>query len=622
LNLILLIFFCLFNFKIAWDISAIKLNKKDKDTNDDHQKKSSSNLNDDFTSNSYLPLRDIPMNDFVKQLQQEFELEGDIRNLPTDMNRLRSKYQTTSTQNSPSSDLNKTLENENQRKKPTSIEPPPQPKPALSIKPTTINSKVAAAATQTSFIEMEKPTRNQRSSTSTSTSTKQHLTKDQLIKEKREKIQKIINKQKEQHEKRVRALERLSRMERMLADNLKKMMLCNDNDESFSSLLCDSFFQQQQNETNIDDLASIDDSSDDNTNSKFNNNKYYKSDDSSSSQSPPTNRHNRFQIKNTKNNYKQPKTNIEILNLKDTTVYEQPHNVRIIKENECHLSSTSTSSLSSLESQLTDNFNIQMKKEKPRDCFVTIPTLNKEIKNYTGRLSSSIKIPNDKLLEKNSTAWFQPFSSSHATNSIISTNNQQFKPYSTQTKDKNVKFSPLPSTNRCYSEQQNERPVRDIEKPICAFKKMSLSEAFETYKHDLISRSQMRQREIKLRAERRQQELDYEKNQILLMGHHYMRGSHSNYTTNRRQNYQNNINSQMPQQQTRRREMTITQIREQTRKLYERLPEVRAKQQKQISIDNQLKNRIKSSIYKKTIQQRVLTNGPNFKLNYKALHDN
>ena len=54
---------------------------------------------------------------------------------------------------------------------------------------------------------------------------------------------------------------------------------------------------------------------------------------------------------------------------------------------------------------------------------------------------------------------------------------------------------------------------------------------------------------------------------------------------------------------------------------FDRLPEVKHRFVQLRLEEQRLQNRLKYSIYAKTIQQRLLTNGPNFRLDFKALAD-
>ena len=75
---------------IAWDI-PVASNKCDDAKNDGREELSDNsleNMSTSFQSHPYLPLKDVPMHELVKKLQREFELEGECKNLPADMNKL------------------------------------------------------------------------------------------------------------------------------------------------------------------------------------------------------------------------------------------------------------------------------------------------------------------------------------------------------------------------------------------------------------------------------------------------------------------------------------------------------------------------------------------------------
>jgi hypothetical protein len=153
----------------------------------------------------------------------------------------------------------------------------------------------------------------------------------------------------------------------------------------------------------------------------------------------------------------------------------------------------------------------------------------------------------------------------------------------------------------------------------CTLQKMNLQEAFQLYKYDLISRSRQRQRDIKIREARRKVEADIKikafmnvKNSIEQRsvgggggGHNSQRYANyqRSYATSRKNNRDNRVNffviDRDIQPQRQRSIMTTEQIKEQTKKKYQNLPEVRQKQiKKKIEAEKQ-KNRIKSDIYKK-----------------------
>ncbi len=142
---------------------------------------------------------------------------------------------------------------------------------------------------------------------------------------------------------------------------------------------------------------------------------------------------------------------------------------------------------------------------------------------------------------------------------------------------------------------------------IKAMEKMSLQDAFATFKYDLIARSLKRQKEIELRAKQRQNFIDYERKLAELNTKNKSKGiSRSSYSAsnvmksggsngNNRENYFeiNDVHKQ------KRRVMSAQEIKEMTKKNYSKLPEVKQKQVKQRLEQTKKLNLIKSSIYKK-----------------------
>jgi hypothetical protein len=185
---------------------------------------------------------------------------------------------------------------------------------------------------------------------------------------------------------------------------------------------------------------------------------------------------------------------------------------------------------------------------------------------------------------------------------------------------------------------RNAQVLINAQNTINAMGKMSLQEAFETFKYDLIARSRKRQTEIEQKAKQRQNFIDYERKLAELNGHHQKgagsakpslgRTSHSASNVlleknggggGSRENYFE-VNDVLQSKQ-KRRVMSAQEIKEMTKKNYSKLPEVKQKQVKQRLEQNKKLNLIKSSIYKKTIQQQVLAKGPNFKMKFRALED-
>ena len=124
---------------------------------------------------------------------------------------------------------------------------------------------------------------------------------------------------------------------------------------------------------------------------------------------------------------------------------------------------------------------------------------------------------------------------------------------------------------------------------------MSLQEAFETFRRDLISRSRKRQIEIQQKAEQRQLELEARRQhaEILRSSENRLYSLKSGYKT-RAQIEDFNQDSYAT-----KRRMSIQEIKTQNRRLYEKLPEVQQRQKIQQLEEKKRLNRMKSSIYKK-----------------------
>ena len=141
--------------------------------------------------------------------------------------------------------------------------------------------------------------------------------------------------------------------------------------------------------------------------------------------------------------------------------------------------------------------------------------------------------------------------------------------------------------------------------------KMSLQDAFATFKNDLIARSLKRQSEIEARARQRQNFVDYERKLAEMNSNAQSRRQNSSAKTisrascsasnvmtckSGRENYFE-VNDVLQKQK--RRVMSAHEIKEMTKKNYSKLPEVKQKQVKQKLEQTKKMNLIKSTIYKK-----------------------
>jgi len=151
--------------------------------------------------------------------------------------------------------------------------------------------------------------------------------------------------------------------------------------------------------------------------------------------------------------------------------------------------------------------------------------------------------------------------------------------------------------------------------------KMSLQEAFEMNRYDVISRSRQRQKEIQLRAEQRQKEQEYEIERLAEMQRR-LEVTCQNHVNQRYIDLKKKpvakprVHSERPNrsEQARsayfeinienfsghnKRAMSSQEIKSQTRKNYSKLPEVKQKQVQQRAEEIKRRNRLKSDIYKK-----------------------
>ena len=163
--------------------------------------------------------------------------------------------------------------------------------------------------------------------------------------------------------------------------------------------------------------------------------------------------------------------------------------------------------------------------------------------------------------------------------------------------------------------------------------KLSLQEAFEMNRYDVISRSRQRQKEIQYRTEQRQQEAEYEIERMANLQKNFEISNQQHI--NQRYNFLNrrptsskastvgrphsgvdtlantlssrNTYFEVPvDTYQQKRSMTQQEIKSQTRKNYRKLPEVKQKQMKVRAEEIKRRNRVKSDIYKKVSVSKLL----------------
>lgn len=369
----------------------------------------------------------------------------------------------------------------------------------------------------------------------------------------KEKLKEMIELQKQKHERRVKALEKLAKLERLQAEKLKKILQINQNDEStITSQMFEMFMQSnnflKKSESNLLGNETITDL-----------NEAFKDEDLSI----------RIDDKKQKSkNIDKLKSKVEILNLKNTSVYEPPNGVVVVKED-------------------TNNENM----ENDARCFFTVPftTNNKTLNSRSEPLINMDTYSTHKISKSKSylnkfvpTSSYQSYSANNFNNLF-----------------KNMK------------ENMNEMEPR----------KLSLQEAFETHKFDLISRSRQRQKEIQFRAEQRQRELEdealqienYQKRLKTLQMNKKMNVLKKYRAATSAANKNDVIKSNSKglmfeinvENFMQKRQMTTQDIKKQTRKMYEKLPEVQQKQLKQRAEELKRANRLRSSIYRKVFKFKI-----------------
>jgi hypothetical protein len=400
---------------------------------------------------------------------------------------------------------------------------------------------------------------------------------------KQEKIKEMIEFQKQRHERRIKALEKLTKLERLQADKLKKILQLNQHEmessPSITSQMYDMFIQTNNSSSFPDKLD---------TESNIGNetiidlDEAFKDEDISiiiDEKNTKTNHPNR----QTDSSTKPPLSSTGAVSLK------QNRKLKFIDEiNESYANELDKTERSSLKSKVEI---LSLKNTSVHDPFERGVVVVKEkpcSKEFDKRYFVSVSTDNNSKQYKSSTFTKQsPFMSFYSMN------------------NKENMLITTPSKNA---------------------KKLSLQEAFETYKYDLISRSRQRQKEIQFRSEQRQRELEYEAEQI--EDYHKRMKNHQLMSRNLLALKKKTADEMRMKKMNRKglmfeinvenfmhkRQMTQQDIKKQTKKLYEKLPEVKQKQLKQKAEEIKRANRIKSSIYRKTLQQRVLTRGPNFNL--------
>ncbi|XP_054766416.2 uncharacterized protein LOC129273414 [Lytechinus pictus] len=137
-------------------------------------------------------------------------------------------------------------------------------------------------------------------------------------------------------------------------------------------------------------------------------------------------------------------------------------------------------------------------------------------------------------------------------------------------------------------------PVKDEETAPKPGDKSSLQEAFERHRSDFISKSRERQRKMRLAAEERQTQAQFELERAQIF--HDQRTKKPNPNAHP-------FSDQL--HKPKRRAITKKQMREQTEKLYNRLPEVKQKEKEKKKVQDSNLNRIRAQMYRKKLSDKV-----------------
>lgn len=567
------------NYAIAWDID---LNSETESTNDEQTL--NSKLNDSSLDSSrvpthpYLPLRDVPMSDTVKKLQRQIELTGETGSLPPDINKFwesfKSKLLSKSENFQNDNETKQALEElENFLKNPAKILIASSHTNEQSEIQTdrSSKSKLTAASTQTSFVAEPDAKNSKRAKKDDidMSSLGQVLKNDRQ----KSKVQALIKKQKEEHEKRVKTLEKLAKLERLQAEKLKQIMMFNQTSETIDTTIQASEDGDSTliSETTID--TTIDTIQLDNELKKV--------------QKAIERQRKEQQAKKQKE-----KSSVQVINLKNTSVYEPPEGCKVIKETKSESKIIVSKRNQSPIQQQTN----QLHTDDEGRVFVSIPPSVSIAPKIEKPEKNVKKTQNLTITKRPSESWFQPVTVvSECTREPLK---KQQKTTATKPPEPSVHYTVSPIDTNLYKIRSAASSFDSED--LKAHKKLTLREAFEMNNFKFISRSRKRQKEIKLRAEQRRQDVEFKRERIELgIDPEY------EYQIAKKTHRLHQIPSQHYDIRTerlflaQRRQMTAEEIKQHTEKIYKQLPEVKEKVKQRRLEDEKKKNRLKSSIYNK-----------------------
>lgn len=138
-------------------------------------------------------------------------------------------------------------------------------------------------------------------------------------------------------------------------------------------------------------------------------------------------------------------------------------------------------------------------------------------------------------------------------------------------------------------------------------RKQCLQDAFQIHKYEFLKRSKNRVKEIKLKEARRQVATELKTSSYSIFDPKAPKLKNSkqdcskdcNFASNKRYEYFTIDKAPPFSHQKARQVMSSQEIKEQTKKKYQKLPEVQQRQLKQKLEESKMRNRIKSNLFKK-----------------------
>jgi hypothetical protein len=402
------------------------------------------------------------------------------------------------------------------------------------------------------------------------------------------KLQEIILNQKLKHEKRIRALEKLIKLEKAKAHKLQRIMQLNQND-STSSLVYESFLQKNnyfrdENENLMDTVDNLSESMLLNEDNNYDGLSFDHSNNSRTS--------NLLDVDSDR--FKSSKDKLDEKRL-------------IINDETCKKATTTDN-----ESDSQSPANVPSKLNSKLNSFELFTT-QQEYFNQNGAMNESQKFSSNK------SSWFFPIDRDltqlrRSRESLELRRNFPINGGHELINDQ--EFTAAAATLKRGGTELNIKEEFQTEQDKYLeydrhHRHMTLQEAFRIYKYNVILNSRKRVREIKSKETKRQVEnelkiADYNKMLELKRLHGF--GGSNRYAGAYRDDLEKRKYDYFSTWSAKNRNMSQKEIKDQTKKKYEKLPEVQQKKLKEKLDENRLKNRIKSNLYKKVTTQQPKDN--------------